>query len=171
VPGKRFTRPLSSLLLVGSLAAAGVEQMPTDERTIRALEEEQRVAVLNRDVAALERLWSPAFTVNNPQNGISANREAVLDRVRRGLISYSAYEARIEAIRFSGDVAIVMGAEMVTPEGDSPRAGQTVHRRFTDIWQRSNLEPGPGWQAIARHASVIATAGAPARDSRRSASR
>jgi ketosteroid isomerase-like protein len=126
--------------------------MTSDERTIRSLEEQEVVAVLNQDVAALERLMSERIIVNNPQNGITPDREGVLDRVRKGLIRYSSFERRIEAIRIDGDVAIVMGLEVVVPKGGAPRAGETVRRRYTNIWKRS----GSGWKSIARHANVVA---------------
>ena len=74
--------------------------------------------------------------------------------VQRGLIRYAAFERQIEAIRFSADIAIVMGAESVEPVGDTPHAGETVRRRFTNIWKKQ----GATWHMIARHANVIAPA-------------
>lgn len=118
---------------------------------IRSLEEQERLAVLNEDVAALERLWAEQFIVNNPQNEISADRGAVLDRVRRGLIRYSKFERRIEAIRFDADIAIVMGSETVVPKSGAAGASQPVHRRFTNIWRKT----GTTWREIARHANVV----------------
>src|SRR5262245_42119161 len=82
------------------------ETRTNDERTVRELEERQAAAVLKQDVATLERLWSPQMIVNNPQNGITPNRDGVLDRVKRGLIRYSSYDLKIEAIRVTGDIAI-----------------------------------------------------------------
>jgi ketosteroid isomerase-like protein len=123
----------------------------TKEGTIRSLEEEERMAVLNEDVAALERLWSDHFIVNNPQNQISPDRNAVLDRVKRGLIRYSQFDRRIEAIRFNEDIAIVMGSESVVPKGDAANPPQAVHRRFTNIWRQS----GTTWRMIARHATIV----------------
>ena len=121
------------------------------EESIRSLENQERTAVLSGDTATLERLWSSTMIVNNPQSSISADRAVVLGLVRKGLIRYSSFERTIEAIRFDGEVAIVMGAEQVAPVGDAPRAGQTVHRRFTNIWKRK----GTTWEMIARHANVI----------------
>jgi len=151
--GRQFLASLVSLLLAALplIAAAQSQQPPAaDDALIRSLEEQERVAVLNEDVAALERLWSEQFIVNNPQNLISADRAVVLDRVRRGLIRYSKFERQIEAIRFDDDIAIVMGSEIVVPKGDAA-SNQIVHRRFTNIWRRT----GTTWRAIARHAHVI----------------
>jgi ketosteroid isomerase-like protein len=149
-----LARSVVSVLLGSGLVAPvwTEEAMTSDERTIRSLEEQEVVAVLTQDVALLERLMSERIIVNNPQNGITPDREGVLDRVRRGLIRYSSFERRIEAIRIEGDVAIVMGLEVVVPKGDAPRAGETVRRRYTNIWKRT----GSGWKSIARHANVVA---------------
>jgi hypothetical protein len=57
---RRFTGPLVSLFLAASLpssAAASDEPLAARENTIRALEEQERVAVPEEDVHALERLW------------------------------------------------------------------------------------------------------------------
>jgi len=125
----------------------------SEEDMIRQLEEQERQAVLQQDLPALERLWSEEFIVNNPQNRISPSRGDVLALVKRGLIRYAAFERRIEAIRFNGDIVIVMGAEIVEPIGDAPRAGGTIERRFTNIWRKQDNT----WQMIARHANVIAS--------------
>jgi ketosteroid isomerase-like protein len=130
------------------------EYFNSEEDIIRQLEEQERQAVLQQDLAALERLWAEELIVNNPQNQISPNRGAVLALVERGLIRYAAFERRIEAIRFGADIAIVMGAETVEPVGDAPRAGGTVERRFTNIWRKHDAT----WHMIARHANVIAPA-------------
>jgi ketosteroid isomerase-like protein len=129
------------------------EARTNDERVIRELEERQVAAVLEQDAATLERQWSPELIVNNPQNGITPNRDGVIDRVKRGLIRYSRYDLKIDAIRVRGDLAIVMGSETVLPVGDAPRAGQTVRRRYTNIWQRT----GSTWVMVARHANVVLT--------------
>ena len=153
------TRITLLLLLLGSFAwtsAHAQEPASEEEATIRSLEEQVRMGVLNRDTLALERLWSEQFLINNLHdrvsgNRVSANRRVVFDLLRQGLIHYSSFEERIERIRIEGDIAIVMGTETVKPMGDEPLAGQTVERRFTHVWQRE----GGSWRLIARHANVI----------------
>ena len=44
---------------------------------------------------------------------------------------------------------IVMGEETVHPNGNAPMAGETVKRRYTNIWREIDGK----WQA--RHANVI----------------
>lgn len=127
------------------------EKFESDENIIRQLEEDERQAVLQQDVDALQQLWAEEFIVNNPQNQISRSRGDVLALVQRGLIRYARFERRIESIRFFTDIAIVMGAEIVEPIGDAPHAGGIVERRFTNIWRKH----GTTWQMIARHANAI----------------
>ena len=122
------------------------------EATIRALDNQERLAALNQDYAALERLWSEHFLVNAPSNQIMPNRSAVLDWFRKGMTMRSTYERSIEHVRVDGDIAIVMGAETLTPIANAPNAGRTVRRRFTNIWKKE----GDTWRLWARHANVIA---------------
>jgi ketosteroid isomerase-like protein len=150
---RRFAGSLLLLLFAGSPSSFAAPQFhEATEDTIRALEEQERLAVLKEDVPALEKLWSENLVVNNPQNEISPNRGAVLDRVKHGLIRYSQFERRIEAIRVDGDFAIVMGSETVVRKDDTGSAAAPVNRRFTNVWKRS----GKAWRMIARHANVIA---------------
>jgi ketosteroid isomerase-like protein len=130
------------------------ENFKSEEDVIRQLEEQECQAVLNQDLAALKHLWAEEFIVNNPQNQISMSRGDVLALVQRGLIRYATFQRRIESIRINADIAIVMGAEIVEPIGDAPRAGGAVERRFTNIWRKQDTS----WHMIARHANVIAPA-------------
>ena len=150
------TRTMTNLLLflscVTTYADAQAPQRDSPaEATVRAMDDQERLAALNQDYAALERLWSEHFIVNAPSNQILPNRGAVLDWFRRGMTMRSSYERSIEQIRVDGDIAIVMGAETLTPIANAPNAGQTVRRRFTNIWKKE----GDTWRLWARHANVI----------------
>jgi ketosteroid isomerase-like protein len=155
-------RTVSTLLLIFSSVTTYANAQTTGrdspaEATIRALDDQERLAALNQDFAALERLWSEHFIVNAPSNQILSNRSAVLDWFRKGMTTRSSYERSIEQIRVDGDMAIVMGAETLKPTGNAPQAGQTVRRRFTNIWKKE----GDTWRLWARHANLIPAAAAP----------
>jgi len=149
------------LLLLSCLTTyAGAQVSGPDsaaEATVRALDDQERLAALNQDYAALERLWSEHFIVNAPFNQILPNRSAVLDYFRKGMTTRSSFERSIEQVRVDGDIAIVMGAETLKPIGNAPMAGQTVHRRFPNIWKKD----GDTWRLWARHANVIPTPAKP----------
>jgi ketosteroid isomerase-like protein len=157
-------RTITTLLLLLSCVAsyAGAQASGRDsdvEATVRALDNQERLAALNQDYAALERLWSEHFIVNSPLNQILPNRSAVLAYFRRGMTTRSSFERNIEEVRVDGDMAIVMGAETIKPIGTAPRAGQTVHRRFTNIWKKE----GDTWRLWARHANNVIPAPATAK--------
>ena len=140
------------------------------EQTIRSLDDQERVAALNRDVAALERLWSEDFVVNAPNNKVVAGRKAVLDVFVRGnIINFSTFERTIEHAAVDGDFAAIMGLETVTSKGDASSAGlvagQAIRRRFTNIWKNE----GGTWRLYWRHANVLpaATAGDTAAENER----
>ena len=103
-------------------------------------------AILRGDLAALDKLWTTDFKVNNPFNEVDK-----ADRIRTGAVTYSSFVREPESILIHGDTVIVMGRETVVPKGNSPDAGKTIRRRYTNIWMKRMGK----WRLIARHASVI----------------
>jgi ketosteroid isomerase-like protein len=148
---------LSGLVVIacaGTLSQSGI----SGEATVRALDNQERIAALKRDIPALERLWSEQITINAPNNRVVVGRRSNLDTfVRSGIINFSSFERAIEFIRIDGDFAVIMGLETVTPISDAPSAGlvagQSVKRRFTNIWRKE----GDAWRLYWRHANVIAS--------------
>ena len=137
------------LLGLGLYVATHAQSLRSDEEIVRQLDDQMRIAVLNDDWSALERLLSEQFTVNAPVNRLVSGRSAVLELIRQA--PRESFERTIEYVRVDGDIGIIMGAETVRPIADAPLAGQTVRRRFTNIWRK---EAGT-WRMVARHASVI----------------
>ena len=127
-----------------------------DEERVRSLDDQERVATLNRNLPELEKLWSEEFTVNAPNNQVVVGRRAVLDAfVHTGIINFSKFERQVEFVRADGDFVFFMGLESVTAVSDAPSvglvAGQVIRRRFTNVWKN---EDG-SWRLFARHANVI----------------
>jgi len=148
----------SILLGLVVIACAGTlsQSRISDEDTVRALDNQERIAALKRDIPALERLWSEQITINAPNNRVVVGRRSNLDTfVRSGIINFSSFERAIEFTRIDGDFAVIMGLETVTPISDAPSvglvAGQAVKRRFTNIWRKD----GDTWRLYWRHANVI----------------
>jgi ketosteroid isomerase-like protein len=122
------------------------KQNDSIEQEIRKLELAHADAVLRGDLAALDKLWTKDFKVNNPFNEIDK-----ADRIRTGAVTYSSFVREVESVQVHGNTVIVMGWETVIPKGNSPDAGNTINRRYTNIWMKRNGK----WRLIARHASVI----------------
>lgn len=120
------------------------------EREIRRLEQMEVQAVLTRDRATLENLWDAQYVVNNPDNQIVLAKPDPVDRpvMQKPRTSFTR---EVEHLTIRGDVVISMGNETVVPAGDLPRSGETVKRRYTNIWMRVD----GGWKLIARHANEI----------------
>ncbi|THH37607.1 nuclear transport factor 2 family protein [Neolewinella litorea] len=121
------------------------------EQEIRQFEDLERQSVLQRDTAALfGRLWSPHMVINTPAN-VVGTVEGTKQLLRNGGLDYLSFKRNIEKITFIDDVAIVMGGEVIRPQGQQPHAGKTVHRRFTHVWMPSDS----GWSIVARQASIL----------------
>jgi ketosteroid isomerase-like protein len=116
----------------------------TWEQDVRAREEENRVAFLAADLAALDRLWTDDFLVNSPLNFVNDKRRT-LALLEGGRIRHTSLTSEIEQLVRHGDVVVVMGSDHVT----DPPDGTITHRRFTNLWR---LEDG-AWRCFARHAN------------------
>ena len=136
------------VLILGASSTSGqsTQQKAAIEQEIRKLDIAHAEAVLRGDLAALDKLWTEDFRVNNPFNEIDK-----ADRIRTGAVTYSSFVRVPESVLIHGDTVIVMGGETVVPKGNSPDAGKTIKRRYTNIWMKRKGQ----WRLVARHASVV----------------
>jgi ketosteroid isomerase-like protein len=122
------------------------------EQEIRQLYDREHELLLRRDFAAQEQFYPDDFVVTNPFS-MFIDKSKVMERLRADIIKYSTYERGYDYFRRYGDTAIMVGSETVVPTLDAnrPDAGETIHRRFTEVWVRRD----GGWQKVVRHASNI----------------
>jgi hypothetical protein len=121
------------------------------EAEIKRLETLERESVLKGDSAALfGKIWSPHMVVNTPAN-VVGTVEGTKAIFRAGGLKYLSFDRNIEKIVFNNNVAIVMGGEVIKPQGTQPNAGKIVTRRFTHVWMNANNS----WSIIARQATII----------------
>ena len=121
------------------------------EAEIRRLEQLERESVMKGDSASLfDKLWSPNMVINTPAN-VVGTVQGTQAMFRSGGLNYLSFERNIEKITFNENIAIVMGGEVIKPQGKQVNAGKTVSRRFTNIWKYS----GSSWSIIARQATII----------------
>lgn len=118
---------------------------------IIGLEEQSRQALLQKDSATLRKLWSPTFMVNAPINKVVKGIQ--IDMVMNGQISYTSYKSEMEDILISGDIVITMGHETVVAVVGNRNGGQTIVRRYSNIWKKGK----DGWMLIARQATEVCT--------------
>ena len=141
------------LLLAFCLASMSTEVSAQDPREaeIRQMETLERESVLKGDSLALfDKIWSPNMVINTPANTVGTV-EGTKTHFRAGGLSYLSFERTIEKITFNDNVAIVMGGEIIKPQGKQPNAGKTVSRRFTHVWLFKNNS----WSLIGRQATVV----------------
>lgn len=135
-----------TIIATSLVSGQSVKKKAKIEQEIRKLDLAHADAILRGDLAALDELWTKDFVVNNPFNEIDK-----ADRIRTGAVTYSSFVREIEKVTIFGDTVIVMGREIAVPKGDSPDAGKTINRRYTNIWMKRKGK----WRLVARHASVI----------------
>jgi hypothetical protein len=119
------------------------------EADVREMEFIEAKALLQKDIPTLQKVWASNFMVNAPINMIFIGGQ--IDLVKAGILSYSSFTRNIEKVMGFKDVVITMGNETVVPSGLDPLAGQTINRRYTNIWSK---EKG-NWVLVARHANDI----------------
>lgn len=142
---------LETLLFCVTLVSHVATAQDPREPEIRRLEKLERESVLKGDSSALfDKIWSPNMVVNTPAN-VVGTVEGTKAIFRSGNLSYLSFERNIEKISFNDNVAIVMGGEVIKPQGKQLNAGKVVTRRFTHVWLYSNNS----WSIIARQATII----------------
>lgn len=147
---KRFIRLLPILVCVTGVSHVARAQDPR-ESEIRRLEKLERESVMKGDSAALyDKIWSSKMIINTPAN-VVGTVEGTKAQFRSGNLNYLSFERNIEKISFSDNVAIVMGGEVIRPQGKQMNAGKVVTRRFTHVWQYTNN----AWSIIARQATIV----------------
>jgi ketosteroid isomerase-like protein len=140
-----------ALALTAMVQAQTTVQDNAAAEEIKKIDQAELAAVLANDIGELQKYWAEDLTVNAPNNQVLKGRKDALELVRIGIIDYSSFERQVEAVLLHGGTVIVMGLETVKPRGKAPFAGQTLQRRFTNIWMKRNGQ----WQLTARHASII----------------
>lgn len=138
---------IATVLVIGQNA----KHQNDREGEIRKIEMAEADAILRNDAAAAEAFYADDIVVNNPRYTMTNGKQALMALIKTGNIHYSSFVRDIETIRFQGETAIVMGKETVKPDGSTPGAGQTILRRYTNIWMKRNSK----WLLTARHANII----------------
>ncbi|TCS10326.1 nuclear transport factor 2 family protein [Caulobacter sp. BK020] len=107
-------------------------------------------ALVADEYAVFAAALAPELVVNNPGNIVAAS--AMVRQLNAdGKIAYSQYERLLERASLRSEMVLLMGEESVVPKGRNPLAGQTVRRRFTELWRPE----GERWLLSVRQATVV----------------
>ena len=120
------------------------------EDQIKKLEQIEVQAVLAKDTVTLKKIWDKNLVVNSPTNIVVLAKANPVDRPVMHQ-PRTSFTREVEQIVVRGDIVFSMGSETLVPSGDLPKAGETVKRRYTNIWMKVDGD----WKLVARHANVI----------------
>jgi ketosteroid isomerase-like protein len=134
-----------------AMAQSSKKRKETVEQEIRRLDLAEAEAIQKKDFQALEKITAEDFTTNSPRNEIVKGNEGVKNLIRQGVIDYASFVRETEAVLIYEKTAITMGHETIVMGEKSPQKGQTIRRRYTNIWMKRNGK----WLLTARHANII----------------
>jgi ketosteroid isomerase-like protein len=148
-----MVRGLLLIFLVGFTASVGSAQAKLTklEQQIRRLDADAAKAILDKNEAAIDRLFAKDAVTNNPRGGLTVGSYGIKELLRNGTIDYAFFERNMESVQIRGTTAVVMGNEAYAMKGKNGKNGPTIHRRYTNIWMKNK----GSWQIVARHASII----------------
>jgi len=112
--------------------------------------EYERQLILRQDSVALQTFYPDDFVVTNPFNQF-IDKKKVIERVKANIIKYSSFERIFDYFKVHENTVFIIGREKVVATQDAARtdAGQTTHRRFTEVW----MKRGKDWVKVLRHAN------------------
>jgi len=150
-----FIRLILFIILFGlSVAASAQTGRPSSknlEAELRQLDLAAAKAVLEKDEKAIARYFTKDSVTNNPRNGLTIGSEGVIQAARANVINYHSFDRMIESVQVLGKTVVIMGNETVVMKAKDGSAGETIRRRYTNIWMKT----GAGWRIVARHANII----------------
>lgn len=132
-------------------AQTGRSSVKNVEAELRRLDLAAAKAVLEKDEKAITRYFTKDSVTNNPRNGLTIGSDGIIQAARANVIDYRSFERVIESIQVLGNTVVIMGHETVVMNGNGGNAGETIRRRYTNVWMKTNS----GWRIVARHANVI----------------
>jgi len=137
------------IVLVAVLACRfSLAQTPAEKEVLQ-FERDACKAFLDADVAALERVLTPGFTLTL-SNGEVNTRADEINELRSGKVHYGVFENYDMLARLYGDdVAVVLGKTRVKGTADSKPFDRVV--QFTDTVIKRNGR----WQLAAGHVSRL----------------
>jgi hypothetical protein len=123
-------------------------QTPAQQEALQ-FEREACKAFLDADVAALERVLTPEFTLTL-SNGVVSTRADEINELRTGKVHYDVFENYDMLARLYGnDMAVVLGKTRVKGTADGKPFDRVV--QFTDTL----IKRDGRWQLAAGHVSRI----------------
>ena len=123
----------------------------TDIARLGQIQQELSTAWMTRDRATVERLIAPDWVVTHLAGQRITRAEVLRDMLESDATQINASDVDEIEVRLFGDTAVVTGRTHA--RGTQSGAPFDVRLRFTDVFVRR----GDQWQAVASHATTIAS--------------
>jgi ketosteroid isomerase-like protein len=142
-------RPILLIVVAILSAPVAMAASPRDDRAqLLALEREWDTAVVERDVATLNRILADDFMLIWINGQVSGKRE-MLGNVAARKAEIDPFETEDVIVRIYGNTAILTGR--FTQTARLGERHETNQFRYTDVYRRT----GRGWQAVSAQATLI----------------
>jgi hypothetical protein len=154
LPRKQKTMRSRAGLAIFFLLASALAQAPNSssskEEELRLAEQSRVEALVNSDVARLERLLGDDLTYTH-STGIKESKAEFLHRIQSGELKYESMQHENEvSARLYGDTGVLTGTSRVKVRAQSQMLN--LHIRFTEVW----VKRSGSWQLVAWQATKIA---------------
>jgi len=137
----------AAVLCLAGVSGAIATATPA-EQEVMAVTQAACDAFRLRDLAALDRLLAPEFTLVGPAGDVQPRSQAI-DEVKAGDPQYEVFRNHDMVAHVYGDAATVQGITSI--KGRSGDQGFEVDVRFTDTLVRVNGQ----WRLVVSHATRI----------------
>jgi ketosteroid isomerase-like protein len=142
---------LAIFFLIASAFAQAPNSSSSKEEELRLADQGRVEALVNSDVARLEKLLGDDLTYTH-STGIKESKAEFLHRIQSGELKYESMQHENEvSARLYGDTGVLTGTSRVKVRV----GGQSVslHIRFTEVWVKRDRG---SWQLVAWQATRIA---------------
>jgi ketosteroid isomerase-like protein len=147
-PFHRFRHAFAALACAVSMTLPAHAASPAEEE-VMAVTQATCDAFRLRDMAALEKLLAPEFTLVDPSGNVQPRSQAI-DEVKAGDPQYDVFRNHDMVAHVYGDAATVQG--ITSLKGRSGGQAFEVDVRFTDMLVRV----GGQWRLVVSHATRLA---------------
>jgi ketosteroid isomerase-like protein len=119
------------------------------EQALEKLAHEYAEALTKRDVAALDKIWTPDYTFVNPRGELLSKAER-LANIKSGATEFQTMSPQKERLLVHGDFAAEIGRIVV--QGEYSGRESSGEYRYTTAW----VKIGGRWQMLANQITLIA---------------
>jgi ketosteroid isomerase-like protein len=149
----RFTWCVLGFLVAAALPAASRPAGDEAEAELLKLEGEIAVAIVQSDVAFVQRVWGDDFFYTGVRGETKTKKEIVAE-LKASQLKFERMQFDDQRVRVYGETAVVTGR--ATTEGRGPQGEISGRFRYTRVYVKRNGQ----WQLVTFHGTPIAAADA-----------